>query len=100
MERVSEAGRILVDRKAELKASIRRETEELGRIEAALSALGVNWSGDINSQSDEESDGESGPEEPSADERAGAQASVVGVTEVGRLVQRAYRRQVAKKRKR
>lgn len=46
MERVSEAGRMLVARKADIKASIRRETEELGRIEAALSALGVSLSGD------------------------------------------------------
>ncbi len=98
MERVSEAGRMLVARKADIKASIRRETEELGRIEAAISALGVSLSGDgdpvdVDASEDGGSDGQR------AVEHGGA--TMVGVGGTAASVERKqYRRPRTKKRAR
>lgn len=98
MERVSEAGRMLCDRKSELKRSIRRETEELGRIEAALSALGVSLSGDGDPVDDVALE-EGVSDSPRVVEHGGA--TMVGVGGPAATVERkVYRRPRTKKRAR
>lgn len=94
MERVGEAGRMLCDRKSELKRSIRRETEELGRIEAALAALGVSWSGDSNPSPDG-CECEDGAVDPRVAEHGGATVVGVGPAPVDR---KTYREPRTKKR--